>query len=109
RPWRRPDSRLQACRAPRAAAEARLGRRERAGPPRSIVRSRRLAHPQLDALGPHAITAPALRARNIASGAPRLLLNFCQERGAGLDRPALIAGRRGDARLARARLPAGGG
>src|SRR5439155_12555408 len=98
---------LQACRAPRAAAEALATRRERPGPQGAIVGARRLAHPQLHALGPYAIAAPALGARDVAGGALRLLLDLGEERRARFDRSALIARRRRDARIARPRIPVG--
>src|SRR5262245_1285177 len=97
---------LKASRAPRAAAEAIAVRRERAGPQGAVVGARRLAHPELHALGPDAITAPALGTRDIVA-APGLLLDLGEKRRARLDRPALVARRRRGARVGRARIPVG--
>src|SRR5262249_58061808 len=52
-------SRLEPCRHPGAPHEFRAGTGELARPRRPIVDARGLAHPQLDAFGPHAIAAPA--------------------------------------------------
>src|SRR5207249_4598360 len=68
-----------------------------------------LAHPELDTLGPDAVTAPALRARR-AAGEPRgRLLDLQEEVGARGDGPALLAGGRRMARLDGAREPVGVG
>src|SRR5215467_13094020 len=108
RPWRRLGSGLQAGRAPRAAAEALTVRRERADPQRAVMGARRLPHPELDTLGPDAIAAPALGARDVVA-APGLLLDLGEKRCARFDRPDLIARRCRGARVARARIPVGVG
>src|SRR5262249_22745711 len=90
---------------PRAAGEAIGVTRERARPTRPVVRTPGLADPELDALGPHAVSAPAFGSRDLALRASRDLGDAREQRGAGGERSTLIARRGGGARVERARRP----
>src|SRR5713226_8517454 len=93
----------------RAGAASRSSARagECAGPGRAVVGAGGLAHPELDALGPDAIAAPARRARRVAGEARRRLLDLLEEGRARGDGPALLAGGGRNARIRRAREPVG--